>query len=362
MADFDVSIRASYRDIARLVLDLSPGDYEATSDRRVSRWRNSAPPKYTGASYRFTDATFATHANRPLVGTNGGVAFRHALQTQLQTTYTGPTTKAWTIAWEMAPGEVTAAQAICADVAGWMRIWRLALPSGVNRGFDFGGLVTSPGDMALGTYMIATDGAATSSASMYKENALEASGVGAVSDMLITQLFLGRSDLGHYLDGELRSFRIWNRVFTAKERDFAFQSLGSINSAAGVTGTARAQMQIRAWVDATGDLSLRQARRVNPAAGRHQKFRCAVMSAEGAAIVQIACETDGDIVADTALGGDLYTLSTIERASSADPAATQDTGWSSVFDLRITDPGHYTFLLARANHGSVYVHLDAERA
>jgi hypothetical protein len=101
---------------------------------------------------------------------------------------------------------------------------------------------------------------------------------------------------------------------------------------------------------------------VNPDHGQQQSFRLAqIPVGANAAIVQVACETDGTVLPDTSLAGALYTLRHIERSSAAVPVVSQDPGWSSVFDIRFSDPGHYTVLLEREGHGSMYVHMDVEQ-
>ena len=363
MADFDVSVRASYRDIARLVLDLRPGDYELTSDAKVLKWRNSAPPPWTASSPRFGDASMSTHARRPLKGTGGAVAFRnsltHGLDVPLETAM--GLSQSWTFAFEVDPGDRTPKQAILHSAAGGFAVWRISSSAADHGYLTSAGEVTAVGEMDAGTYMLAFEGGGL--ADMLFDGVEQISG-GAAANIQFTasstrSLRIGYTSTGDYFDGQLRSVRIWNRTFAAKERDFAFQTMGPVDVSQGAAGYPRATMQVRSWVDDTGNLSLRQARRVNPLGGRHQQFRLATIPAGyDAAIVQIACATAGVVVADSALGGDLYTLDQLERASPAVPTVTQDAGWSSIFDVRITTAGHYTFLISRENHGGVYCHLD----
>lgn len=356
MADFNVSIRSSYRDIGRLLLDLSPGDYDVADDRRITRWRNSAPPAWSPGGARFADATFETHDQRPFVGTNGAVLFRAAQRTQLLTSCAGGN-ESWTIGFELsAVGEPSVRQAIVSYSSSDFAIWNIrSAQYGFESSVGYQGVA---GSMTIGKYIFAADG--INAATLYRDNAPVVTGI--VDDFRASSVAIGGDFGSSFLDGELRSCRAWRRVLAPKEIDFAYASFGDDDVSSGVSGDPRAPMRIKSWVDGTGDLSLRQARRVNPVVGRHQRFRCAQLPGGAPAIVQIACETDGDVLDDSELGSDLYTLSTIERASSSDPQVTQDTGWSSIFDVRITAPGHYTFLLARENHGAVYVHLDAEDA
>ena len=360
MADFNVAIRSSYRDVARLALDLRPGDWERSADTRVVKWRNKAPPRY-GSTPRFGDAAWSTHAQRPFTDGDRAV-FRAALSTRLVVPLVGTfgaASQNWTFAFEYAPGDRTAKQAVLCTGGAAFAVWRIG-SDGNNYGYQTsaGEVLTADGEMDAAAYMLAFEGGGL--ADLLRDNSERVSG-GASANITFpdgaSSLLIGHSGAGDYLDGSLRSVRVWNRELSPKERDFCFQSLSGTDTSAGVSPDPRAVVDIRAWTDGTGDLSLRQARRVNPTAGRHQKFRRAVSGA--AAVVQLACETSGDVLEDSALGGDLYTMSSIERASPAEPTVSQDAGWSSVFDVRIPASGHYTFKLERTNHGAVYVHLDA---
>ena len=365
VADFDVNLRVDYRDVARLALDCRPFDFELDSVGNITRWRNSAPAARTSSEPRFGDLMRGAGSGpRPTVG--GGAIFVRAeldfMRASLNAQFGSSQT--WTIGYEVYPSAAGAAEqhAILSSNSVALKVWR---KKPTNFGYEVvgPGFVAGVGDLAPGSHLLCFEG--SNLADQLRNNVTvlnngAAANFGFLADPT-QSLFVGRSPGGDFLGGEIRALRIWNRSFAPRERDFVFKSMQGGDFSVGIGADPRATVQVRSWLDGTGDLSLRQARRVNPTGGRQQTFIAAVVPpGEVAAILQLACETYGTVKPDSELGGDLYTAVCIERPSVSDPVAAQDAGWSSVFDLRVAVAGHYTYRVTRPNHGSMYVHFDVE--
>lgn len=360
MADFEVSVRTSYRDIARLVLDCGPGDFELTTDRRVKQWINRAPLPRVAGGPRFGNPS-ADGTARPRVDSGGGVVFVRSGSQYLKVLKQGSLGAAsqnWTVAFEFAPRDHTGSQVVLASDDSSIKIWS---ENSVNYGYETSAGFVSPatGELPGGVHLLACNGGGT--LTWYADNTATIA-AGAVANFTFPNYaYIGRDTGTSYLDGVLRSMRVWNRVLSSRERDLAYQTLGIANLS-GLSPDTRALVAVRAWTDGTGQLSALQSSRVNPDHGQQQTFRVARLPAgQDAVTVQLACETDGTVLPDAQLAGALYSLRHIERASPSIPVVSQDGGWSSVFDVRFSDPGHYTMLLERTGHGSMYVHLDVEQ-
>jgi hypothetical protein len=61
---------------------------------------------------------------------------------------------------------------------------------------------------------------------------------------------------------------------------------------------------------------------------------------------------------DSNLGGELFTATPVEWPFTTIPVFTGAAGQSSVQTFTPTAAGHYTIVLARPNHGRVFMHLD----
>jgi len=375
MANFDVSIRRELLDIGGLAGLWRPFDFEITNNR-ITRWFNRA----TKLKNRFGDLVpVDAAAVTPVLGPNGGA--RHTIGSSATDGNTlvadqigdiSGLSENWSFGFSFRKNfQLNIPQQLLAAAAGSLSITRRGIATG-DYGYVTGaGQVDASGDIPDGGHLWSPNAAGTldwlvDNVAAITAGALDPFEFGAPGN----GLRIGAPDsTTDALGGELTDIAAWKRKLSPKERDliFKFLSIGGVDNSAGVGGDPRAAVENRPWTDDTGDLTLRQVNRVNPQAGRPQFYTIATIpSGEAAAIVQFAANTtggaDGTTVApDADLAGDLYQLSFIEKPTLVAPQVTQDAGWSSIFDVRVVTPGHYTLLFERPNNGAMYVHLDVEK-
>lgn len=148
-----------------------------------------------------------------------------------------------------------------------------------------------------------------------------------------------------------RNLQIWSRILSDLERDFAFASLDPETDH---SDFSRATVTISTWNDDTASVG-----RINPLPDAPHRFYHATKPTGTTARIQIAASVNGNVKPDSDLGGSLFSLTPIELPGFA-PAVHADSGWSSVFDVLLSDEGHYTYLLSRSDGGGVVVHFDVE--
>ena len=210
--------------------------------------------------------------------------------------------------------------------------------------------------MASGTYMFASQ--TTAAGYMYQDGAFDwGSTMSAQNiDSGTAAAFIGSLDgATKFLDGDLRTFQIWNRRVSLLEIDFAFQSLSPETD---YETLGRAAMSREFWTDDTGTGSQEPDRLNQSSYAAHRYYR-AQFPTGTIKRVQIAASINGVVTPDVDLGGKLFSLIAIEYPVGA-PAVFQSSGWSSVFDVSIRDEGHYTWVVMREDGGGIFLHLDAE--
>ena len=169
--------------------------------------------------------------------------------------------------------------------------------------------------------------------------------------------WIGSDDgVTNFCDIILSGVHIWRRHVSPLERDFIYDTIDADGTS--YSDYARAEMSIGAWTDDTGTSP--EVSRINPFSERPHRFYLATVPTGTYRRVQIAASVDGLVVPDSLLGGDLFSIDCIEHVSAGVPHVFQDAGWSSVFDIKVKDEGHYTFVVHRDNGGSVVLHLDVE--
>lgn len=198
------------------------------------------------------------------------------------------------------------------------------------------------------------NGAAYGSVQAGTANATVIAGTGKIGQ--------GAGGLATSLDGILDSFHVWPRLLSPLELDFVWQVLNQ--DAINYATQLRAPVALRRWTDATGNLAAGQINRVRSVVGADPLFKLATVGAGGATAlrVQLAAAVDGKVLADTALGGNLFTITWVEAPGlpAVYPTVSQDAGWSAVFDCSLQTPGHYCAKITRQLGGAVLIHFDVE--
>lgn len=365
MADFNVTTRIDYRDISGAVLDVVPFG-QTVSGGQVIKWKNVA---FNTAVKRFADLYLGAS---PYFNSSGGSRFVRSIPTHLPVTRLGsvmygnlteaiaPTQKL-AFAFKIDPLFTSDDQGLLSSGNNTLDIWvqnsgRFGVTTQVVNNVFAGSRLPSGPSVNLVAW---ND---NNSFDWYINNGLSLSGVSAnVSFPSFGHgIRVGCDHVVSNLDSVLFNLTMWTRVLSSMERDFLFSTYGGFNVSSGIGSDPRALMSVEKWGDGTGNLTQRQVRRVNPRRGAEHMFALAKIPAgHSAGIVQFSCETDGVTKPDSELlDGNLYAINFIEKASFSNPTVVQDTGWSSIFDVRFATPGHYTMLFERLDHGSRYVHLD----
>lgn len=373
MSDFDVSVRRTYRDIKGMAFLGLPNDFQLENGE-ITRWFNRA----TQLQNRLGDMVEPVAGVRPTVGANGGANFLRgsgANGSRLDWTVFGDITgadfKDWTFGFRFVPGANGGQQRVFQVGNGAAEIFKDY--NGANAyGFFASSILLSPGggagSLAAGAHLLAPDGTTLDwkrdNVDLFVDGQIGIGNPSAVPLDTDPPGWFGDASTADSMNGEIVEFVAWARNLSTKEQDFLFQSFNPAgDTSAGVGGIVRATVQHRIWNDRTGDLTLRQQDRLNPLPGRqHQYVLATIPSGESSAIVQIACNSGRTVLPDSDLGGDLYQVSFVEAPTLVQPPVTQDAGWSSIFDVQFSTPGHYTLLFERPNHGAMYVHLDVEQA
>ena len=361
MANFDVTIRRDYKDVAGLVLDCLKGDL-VSLDGGVERWVNRAPLAPAGFA-RFGDPFQDVVARRP-EDASGVIRFDKSNTEFLKVPVVGtfPSSQDWGVAFEFAKGaDVTDGQAILGSAtAGDLNLFRRRAAGGNIAYEHSGGTVSSATiDLFDGVHQFMLNGGAT--VDWRRDESTIIFAAQPISNLTFPTgsagMFIGRQGDGltDDLDGDLSSMRVWRRILSVLERDFLWQSLG----ASGAPAFARMTVAHVPWTDETGDAALLgQIRRLNPPAGRDPLF--ALATGTFPARVQLSCQVGGELLPDSGLGGDLFVISFPELPGGPTlPAVFQDAGFSAIFDIVLTRPGHYTVLISRPSGGAKIVHLDA---
>lgn len=338
MADFDVTIRRGYPDIAGLVLDCRPGDLVEEGGKAL-RWRNSAPRRR--GRVRFGDPQQPTAANAPLA-VAGRVGFQRANSHYLQVPLRGAFTpsKTWTFAYTLLALGLDDGQAVLASADNSLVVY--CRSSGVVAYEHSGGVVTGSLPLTAGTGVFTLN----TTADYFVQNQAAIGGGAFATDVSFpgdndAAMYVGRDPGGNYLDAALSRVLAWDRALSPREVELLYKSLEP-----GTENERRAAVTLAPW---TGE-------RLNPLVGRQPRYhRVELPAVDGR--VQLACEVSGEVLPDSELGGDLFSLQRVEAAGPV--VVEQDAGWSSVFDVVVREQGHYSVLVSRAgDKGGRIVRFD----
>ena len=300
-------------------------------------------------------------AKQPTVRTVSGrrlLEFRRAAGTELEIPAVGgfPTPDSWwSAAVETWKGASVANNQFLLNIAGYLVMLRRNA-GGNYEVYHASASAVGAGDHPDGLWLLQSDPIAAE-VNYWLEGVVDLNAAALAFAVLPAALagYIGSGGGGDYLDGRIRSMQIWNRPLAPIEVDFAFQTLAADGDDHSIENRAAVAMTV--WTDETGDYS-----RVRSQSAARPRF--ALVTVDGVARLQIAAAVAGKVRPDSELGGDLFSLSVIEVPGTMTPAVVQDAGWSAVFDVRLDDsyPGHYAFLLSRANGGGVILHFDVEAA
>jgi hypothetical protein len=362
MPNFEARIRTGYQDVQGLVADLNVNGLA----RDGSSWRNDAPPRVMSdpTRPRLRNAVQPVVANRPALAFAGDIP--HYVFTKSQSSRLlldmdgdfGPQKLDYTFAYELqALGPDATIQQVIAG-GSQFGLFARSNPAG-NYGWRTDattGFQAGPHPAGTVVYVLK----AGNVMERYIDNALSASGLGAPitlgDESQNPVISIGSSNLisGAYFDGNLRSFRVWNRALLAPEVDFVFQSLaaGGIDHSSGDW----APIENRIWDDKTAI-----PRRVNPSIVAAHRFLVAKIPAGGNAHIVIEATLNGIVVPDTGLGGDLFSVSVLEKPTLTPPfVGPLVAGWSALQKVRLEDVGHFTLEMRRAAGGAIIFHIDVE--
>ncbi len=377
MANFEAQIRASFLDVAGMVLSCVRADIvEDTGNLGFIReWINRASgmpskpairqpgdpvPTYLGG--RFSNPRNLTVATQPsLVFTGGGekrASFVRANNSFLETELIGADFpdapgQPLAIGYQFTKGgDASNGQVICTDSPN--EDFKASRRNGAGDAqIDSAGLTTVAGDHADGTFLYT---GLTGGTSLWERDGA-AYGVGASAAEQIlsgSKLYLGRDTAGNYLDGILDGIHIWMAELSPLTQDLIWQTLNADGT--DFATITRAVLVNTVWSDITGDSLLDQYDRLRPLTGLPHRF---IKATPGR--IQVAAAVDGLVLPDAQLGGELFTYNWIEIATGAPaPALLQDAGWSAVADFTLPDTGHYTLDVIRASGGSIILHIDVE--
>lgn len=364
MANFDVTVRRSYRDVGGLILDCAPGGIQSI-DGKVNRWLNEAPKL---RAPRFGDPFMDVEATRPLAP-GGVVRFVRADLTQLKVPLVGDfgaASQDWAFAFSLVKRGSAGSQVVFASQDDSFIVYRRK-PSFLAYTHS-GGTVLGAAEAADAEHLITPNDGATLD---WAEDNVLAINDGAFSNISFpadqdNSLLIGNDDTGvDALDADLASMRIWNRILSPRERDFVYQTIGAAPLM--LANRLRMFRDAQAWTDGTGDESIGQHDRLNPLIGRQHRFHLGfrepgAIVTTGPLLVQVACEVGGVVLPDSGLGGDLFTMDRIETPNGLIPSINQDAGWSAVFDIGIPQDtsaiGHYSMIARRANGGAKIIKFD----
>lgn len=319
----------------------------------------------TGDVYSIYDPRFgnpqqATAANQPVVKTVSGyrvMDFTRARSHYLKIPLDDPFPDTWwTVAVEFWKGSSSANSQHILDV-NTLEIFRRN-GAGVEDVQHGSVDITGAGDHPDGLCMVHS--LPTNDVDYYHEGVIEINGAPPTAAAVDVPAGAAAGYIGtdstttNYLEGWIRSLRIWDRPMSPLEIDFAFKYLDTDGDDHSVQD--RATMALRIWTDETGDYSRINQRQTVP-----QRFVVAVV--DGTARVQIAASVAGKVRPDSELGSKLFDMSVVE-APGALPMVNQDASWSSVFDVTFDEDeeGHYAFLVYREDGGGVIIHIDVEAA
>lgn len=380
MPNFTASIRTTLRDVEGLVLSCGRNDIEEDSSHPgfVKRWINRAPglpskpavrnpgDAITYPGGRYSNPQQLITANQPQIILTGGgqrrVQFNRSAGTYLQFTIPGTFPEAAGPAFlayqfEKRPN-TSNGQHIYDDNQSKIVLRRRG--AGGQAELKLGVTTcTAASDHIDGACIGYTSG---SNITWRRQNSPYATQAGASNPQVVAGTgYLGRGTAGGTeLDGILDSFHVWHRQLSPFEIDFIWHTLHE--DGASFTSNPRTIVKLKRWTDTTGTGS--QPNRLRAERGAEPYYRLATVTGGGsiAKRVQIAAAVDGKVLADSALGGNLFALSWIEApgASPMFPVVNQDAGWSAVFDCSLKTPGHYCAMLRRTAGGSVMLHFDVE--
>lgn len=388
MANFTACVRGSIQDVAGLLLSLDPSSMEEAPTRPgfLQRWRNlaaglpsqpmyrsdpNAAPSYRGG--RFGNAEQFISDRQPQLVNFGGprrVRFTRSRSTHLRIPIPSvalpSSAQAFTSAWSFTPGpDASVGQTLYADnVVSKLKVTR-SNGSGNATARMGAGTLTHTGDIDAGRYLLESKNAAgnfqwSRNASSYQSGATPANFQMTGPDVACLGGDLSSGGvLTNALDGYLDSFHLWARGLSAREADFVWQTLGGLG-APPLNTQDRCTVTSARCADRSGNLSAGQVSRLNPVAGVDPVYKRAQLPAGGEGRVQIAMAVDGLVVPDSLLSGHLFSYSWIEVPGNppAYPAVEMDSGWSSVLDVVVNQPGHYALSVFRASGGSLIIHFD----
>lgn len=308
---------------------------------------------------RFGDVLQDTAANQPVIRTVGGykvIEFTRARAHTLKVPLDDPFPASWwTVAIELTKGAVSTDDQ-CAFYAPYLQYWR-RISGNQTIQHHSSSAISGGGDHADGAGLL--QGVPSDNAELWFEGSSVLGGIAGDGEAVpiaagSAAAYIGSAGGSDYLDGQIRSVRVWDRPLSDLEIDFAFQSLDTDGDDHSVED--RATVALRVWTDKTDDYA-----RINERQKQPQRF--VVATVDGKARVQIAAAVDGKVRRDAELNSSLFQLSVIE-VPGAVPMVVQDSGWSAVFDVELDEnyPGHYCYLLSRENGGGVIVHFDVEAA
>lgn len=354
MPNFDAQIRRTPLDISGLILACSVDDL-VLSGTDVIEMINKAPAyNISSINPRFNNPIQNTPVNRPSVVNVGGqdyVRFDRSNSNYLNLLRNSGT-------WSgINRYTVAIVGSIGADSSNYQSI--LALPNlkiyrrnvSGNKAYEYNSTpIPGSGDVVDGVNIISFNG--TSGGEWYENGSLDYSG--ACDDITISGDGAIGSEIapGNYLDFDLIGIYLWKRVLTPYELDFLFSVIDPLTDHSSIDW---ASITLRVWRDNTSNPP-----RINPLIGADHRYYHVAVPTGTQRFIQIAASVDGIVKPDSDLGGELFIGDWVERPSGNIPYIWQDTGYSSVFNIRLEDEGHYTYQIFRQSGGSIIVHFDVE--
>lgn len=157
--------------------------------------------------------------------------------------------------------------------------------------------------------------------------------------------------LANFYDGKLGNFLAWSRSLSTREQQLVSARVadryGFPHSA-----DQRATVEIVDWRDPAAGT---KPSRTNPFSGiPHKRAKASLGWLQ---IVAVVNGVQGPL--DSALGGRLFQCYVIEHPTAYQPPVLQDSGYSSVADVRLDAAGHYTIVFRRTGGGAFVIHVDA---
>ena len=385
LPNFEAQVRAGYRDVAGLVLSCDRNDIveDVNNPGFVREWINRAPglpsqpvirnpgdpaPTYLGG--RFSNPKQLVQSAQPTLAGPAPqrVQFDRARSTFLETEFIADdfpdVSRQFSMGYQFTKGaDVSNLQAICGDSSDVLRALRR--DGAGNAVISSNGLTSLVGDHPDGTFVYAGVGSAVTS--WQRDGVVLVAGAGGLNQIVSGEkLYLGASDAGagpiNFLDGTLDTFNLWMGELSPRTIDFIWQTLNQDGT--NYETDLRAPAANVLWTDITDDLSLNQYDRLRPVLGLPFRYiRFDLPASPALHRVQLAAAVAGIVYPDSALGGELFTWTIAYwESTSTMPAFTFDAGWTAVADLELRGEGHYTVVVARANGGSMVLHLDVQVA